>query len=188
MTLHAAKGLEFPIVFVMGMEEGVFPHQRALTDPGELEEERRLCYVGITRAEKHLHLSNAWCRSLYGATSYNPPSRFLREIPEALIEVDPASRTGSRSSMREGGWESTSWQPRGRSVLHERATRPATPKQSGAHSIGIKIGDDVRHNKWGDGIVLDMEGSGDKTEALVRFPEVGEKRLLLAWAPLEKVG
>ncbi len=189
MTLHAAKGLEFPVVFMAGFEEGVFPHQRALTEPAELEEERRLCYVGITRAERRLFLSHAWCRSLYGATAYNPPSRFLGELPEDLVEDDPASRSSaSRSSMRSGGWESTSWRPRGRDTVEARATRPAGPKTSGAHLLGISIGDDVRHAKWGDGVVLDIEGSGDKAEAVVRFPEMGEKRLLLAWAPLEKAG
>ena len=187
MTLHAAKGLEFPVVFLTGMEEGVFPHQRALTEPAELEEERRLCYVGITRAERRLFLSHAWCRSLFGMTTYNPPSRFLAELPEELVETDPASRTGGQSSMRSGGWESTSWQPAGRDTLHERAARPAGPQSSGAHLLGIAVGDDVRHNKWGEGVVLHVEGRGDKTEAVVRFPEVGEKRLLLAWAPLEKV-
>ncbi len=188
MTLHAAKGLEFPVVFLAGLEEGVFPHQRALTEPAELEEERRLCYVGITRAEKRLFVSHAWCRSLYGSTAYNPPSRFLNEIPAELITDDPASRSSAgRSSMRAGGWESTSWRPSGRETLEKRATRPAGPKGSGAHLLGIATGDDVRHSKWGDGVVLDIEGSGDKTEAVVRFPEMGEKRLLLAWAPIEKV-
>jgi DNA helicase-2/ATP-dependent DNA helicase PcrA len=187
MTLHSAKGLEFPVVFITGMEEGVFPHQRALTEPAELEEERRLAYVGITRAEQRLFLSHAWCRSLYGATAYNPPSRFLSEIPAVLVEDDPASRsTPGRSSMRSGGWESTSWRPRGRETQLERATRPAPPQQSGAHALGLAVGDDVVHAKWGEGVVLHVEGSGDKAEAVVRFPEVGEKRLLLAWAPLEK--
>ncbi|HTN99615.1 MAG TPA: DNA helicase PcrA, partial [Microthrixaceae bacterium] len=110
MTLHAAKGLEFPVVFMSGMEEGVFPHMRALTDPAELEEERRLCYVGITRARERLYLSHAWCRTLYGGTQYNPPSRFLSEIPKDLIEDSSSSRTReTRSSRRSGGWESTSW-------------------------------------------------------------------------------
>ncbi|MFV0315373.1 MAG: DNA helicase PcrA [Microthrixaceae bacterium] len=212
MTLHAAKGLEFPVVFMAGMEEGVFPHQRALTEPDELEEERRLCYVGITRAEKLLFVSHAWCRTLWGATNYNPPSRFLGEIPDDLMTDDPATRTTSgRGAMRSGGWESTSWQPRGRERAHERATRGVdgsrsssgtgplvgasagtgrrTPaSSSGAHLLGIQVGDDVTHAKWGDGVVLDLAGSGDKTEVVVRFPERGEKRLLLAWAPLQKAG
>ena len=230
MTLHAAKGLEFPVVFLIGLEEGVFPHQRALTEPAELEEERRLCYVGLTRAEKRLFLSHAWCRTLWGATNYNPPSRFLSEIPADLVTDDPATRTSSgRGAMRSGGWESTSWRPRGRDRAHDRATRgvrgsessgsdgsgsegsgswdsgsgsssglpagrpgglgsPKVPSGSGAHLLGIQVGDDVTHAKWGDGVVLDLSGSGDKTEVVVRFPDRGEKRLLLAWAPLEKAG
>ncbi len=190
MTLHAAKGLEFPVVFLIGMEEGVFPHMRALTEPRELEEERRLCYVGITRARQRLFVSHAWCRSLYGSTQYNPPSRFLDEIPSGLMEEASASRSRQpgRTSARSGGWESTSWSPSGRERAVERALRPAPPSQSGAHALGIRVGDDVRHTKWGEGVVLHLEGAGEKTEAVVRFPTVGEKRLLLSWAPLEKVG
>ncbi|MHB1138134.1 MAG: DNA helicase PcrA [Microthrixaceae bacterium] len=190
MTLHAAKGLEFPVVFIAGMEEGVFPHLRALTEPAELEEERRLCYVGITRARQRLFLSHAWCRTLFGGTQYNPPSRFMGEVPAELIEESPASRTrqsrseGSRS--RAGGWEATSWSPRGRDRAVDRATRPAPPSPSHAHELNFKVGDDVRHNVWGEGIVLMVEGAGDKAEAVVNFATVGEKRLLLSWAPLEK--
>jgi DNA helicase II / ATP-dependent DNA helicase PcrA len=188
MTLHAAKGLEFPVVFLIGMEEGVFPHMRSLTEPAELEEERRLCYVGITRARQRLFLSHAWCRSLHGSTMYNPPSRFLDEIPADLIEEAAASRVRQqRSSARSGGWESTQWSPQGRERAVDNALRPAPPSQSGAHQLGIRVGDDVRHTKWGDGIVLHLEGQGEKTEAVVRFPTVGEKRLLLSWAPIEKV-
>jgi DNA helicase-2/ATP-dependent DNA helicase PcrA len=187
MTLHAAKGLEFQVVFMVGMEEGVFPHLRSLTEPAELEEERRLCYVGITRARERLFLSHAWCRTLHGATQYNPPSRFLSEIPADLIEEAGASRTAARTSARSGGWESTAWQPRGRERAVDRATRPAPPSPTGAHQLGLRVGDDVRHRTWGEGVVLHLEGSGDKAEAVVRFPSVGEKRLLLSWAPLEKV-
>ena len=188
MTLHSAKGLEFPVVFLIGMEEGVFPHMRALTEPAELEEERRLAYVGITRARERLFLSHAWCRTLHGSTLYNPPSRFLDEVPAELVSDDPSSRAGRpRSSRRSGGWESTSWTPSGRERQVDRATRPAPPTQTGAHTLDIRVGDDVVHTKWGEGVVLHMEGSGDKTEAVVRFPEVGEKRLLLSWAPVEKL-
>lgn len=187
MTLHSAKGLEFPVVFLVGMEEGVFPHMRSLTEPADLEEERRLAYVGITRARERLFLSYAWCRSLYGSTQYNPPSRFLDEIPEELtVEAEASRSKRSRSSRREGGWESTSWAPSGRDRQMERATRPAPPTPSGAHALDIRVGDDVVHTKWGEGVVLHMEGQGDKTEAVVRFPDVGEKRLLLSWAPIEK--
>jgi DNA helicase-2/ATP-dependent DNA helicase PcrA len=190
MTLHAAKGLEFPIVFIAGMEEGVFPHLRALTEPAELEEERRLCYVGITRARQRLFLTHAWCRTLFGGTQYNPPSRFMGEIPAELIEESSASRTRQSRSEgaggRSGGWEATSWSPRGRDRAVERAMRPAPPTPSRAHELNFKVGDDVRHNVWGEGIVLMVEGAGDKAEAVVNFSTVGEKRLLLSWAPLEK--
>lgn len=188
MTLHAAKGLEFPVVFLVGLEEGVFPHMRALTEPAELEEERRLAYVGITRARERLHLSFTWCRTLHGSTQYNPPSRFLDEIPSELVVEAEASRSKrSRSSRRPGGWESTSWTPSGRDRQVERATRPTPPSMTGGHTLDIRVGDDVVHTKWGEGVVLHMEGQGEKTEAVVRFPDVGEKRLLLSWAPIEKV-
>jgi len=191
MTLHSAKGLEFPVVFIAGMEESVFPHMRALTEPAELEEERRLCYVGLTRARERLYLSHAWCRTLHGTTQYNPPSRFLDEIPSHLIEDSPASRSRASRSGRgrggdSGGWQSTSWSPPGRERAVERATRPAPPRPTGAHELQFKVGDDVRHNVWGEGVVLLVEGDGDKAEAVVRFSTVGEKRLLLSWAPLVK--
>jgi DNA helicase-2/ATP-dependent DNA helicase PcrA len=190
MTLHAAKGLEFPVVFVAGMEEGVFPHMRSLTEPAELEEERRLCYVGITRARQRLYLTHAWCRTLFGGTQYNPPSRFLEEVPAELVEDSPASRNQQRAERRSegrpGGWGATSWAPAGRERAVERATRPSSPRPTDAHQLGFKVGDDVRHNVWGEGVVLLIEGSGEKAEAVVNFPSVGEKRLLLSWAPLEK--
>lgn len=190
MTFHAAKGLEFPTVFMAGMEEGVFPHMRSLTEPAELEEERRLCYVGITRARERLYLTHAWCRTLFGGTQYNPPSRFLDEVPDQLIQESSASRSRQRSSSgsdgRPGGWGSTSWAPAGRERAVERATRPSAPTPTRAHELGFNVGDDVRHNVWGDGVVLLIEGAGEKAEAVVHFASVGEKRLLLSWAPLEK--
>ncbi len=217
MTLHAAKGLEFPIVFVIGMEDGVFPHMRALTEPDELEEERRLAYVGITRAREALHLSHAWARTMYGATQYNPPSRFLAEIPAGLVTEVEGRRRASRSGG--GGWSGRSstrraedsdepsgrvWGAGGRDrdeVSPARARREAARERRvdaaldagaggaelvGAAALGLKVGDDVRHAKWGEGVILDVEGQGDKSEALIRFPAVGEKRLLLAWAPIER--
>jgi DNA helicase II / ATP-dependent DNA helicase PcrA len=176
MTLHTAKGLEFPVVFLIGLEDGVFPHLRSLGEPDELEEERRLCYVGITRARRRLYLTNAWCRTLWGSTQYNPPSRFLAEIPEELTRMVEGARPTS-SSLR------------GRDRVVEAAIRgrSTTPVQtSGAEQLGLAVGDDVVHGKWGEGVILELIGAGDKAEALVRFPSVGEKRLLLAWAPLKK--
>ena len=196
MTLHAAKGLEFPSVFLVGMEDGVFPHLRSLGEPRELEEERRLAYVGITRARERLYLTNAWCRMLYGSTQYNPPSRFLDEIPAQLLQHAEGSRetrarqravsygSWDREGSRSGGGSTIS---RSREEIVERALRPQGPVPSGAESLGLRIGDDVAHAKWGEGVIIDIEGAGDKAEALVHFPDVGEKRLLLSWAPLKKI-
>ena len=211
MTLHSAKGLEFPCVFMIGLEDGIFPHMRTLADPDQLEEERRLAYVGITRARDRLHLSHAWARTMFGSTQYNPPSRFLDEIPTHLVE----SVQGSRRPSRTAGGSDRSWGTgrasggiwgagRARddddwtgSVIGsggrthrddavEAALRPAPPSPSGADALGLAVGDDVRHAKFGEGVILAIEGAGDKAEAVIRFPTVGEKRLLLAWAPLEK--
>jgi DNA helicase-2/ATP-dependent DNA helicase PcrA len=224
MTLHSAKGLEFPVVFIMGLEDGVFPHIRSLSEPDQLEEERRLCYVGITRAERHLYLTNAWSRTLFGSTQYNPPSRFLEEIPVELIEdrsPDRGARSAGRSSLRRlGGWGDDRWTERGRGegggaggadrgasglVLSEEQEERRRQRRERARdrvveramesgrdlsrhgSLGIRAGDDVRHARWGEGVVLDIIGSGDKAEAVVNFSDAGEKRLLLSWAPLEKL-
>src|SRR5947208_8234813 len=178
MTLHTAKGLEFPTVFIVGLEDGVFPHLRSLGEPDELEEERRLCYVGTTRARERLYLSHAWSRSLFGSTQYNPPSRFLKEIPEHL------------TSMVEGGRQARLAE-RGRAGIVESALRGrgATPaRTTGAEQLGLRVGDDVVHGKWGEGVVLEVIGEGDKAEGIVRFASVGEQRLLLEWAAPEKVG
>jgi DNA helicase-2/ATP-dependent DNA helicase PcrA len=176
MTLHSAKGLEFPVVFLIGLEDGVFPHVRSLGDPDELEEERRLCYVGLTRAEERLYLCHAWSRMMFGATDYRPPSRFLEEIPAELVQS-----TGDS-------------QPRGRGLgAHREAVVAAAVRREtgpggarGAEQLGLRVGDDVVHEKFGEGVILDIEGNGDKAEARVRFRDVGEKTLLLSWAPLTK--
>ena len=193
MTLHAAKGLEFPVVFLLGMEDGVFPHLRSLGDPTQLEEERRLAYVGITRARERLFLTNAWCRTLWGSTQYNPPSRFLDEIPESLtVQLE-----GGRRNPRGGAWGDfrTISSDRSRDVgattigsspsVHRSG--PAGPTKSGSDAIGLKVGDDVVHPSFGEGVIIDISGSGEKAEARVNFRDKGEKQLLLAWAPLEKL-
>jgi DNA helicase-2/ATP-dependent DNA helicase PcrA len=163
MTLHNAKGLEFPVVFITGCEDGVFPHMRSLGDPKELEEERRLCYVGITRAMERLYMTRAWSRNLWGGTNYNPPSRFLGELPEPLTEQVKRSR--------------------GRRRVLEATSLAKEPLAAD----GLGPGDRVRHAHWGDGVIERVEGAGDHAEAFVHFAEAGVKRLLLAWAPLEKV-
>ena len=179
MTLHTAKGLEYPVVFIVGMEDGVFPHLRSLAEPDEMEEERRLAYVGITRARERLYLSNAWCRSLWGQTQYNPPSRFLQEIPEVLVrQVDGGHRPGSRLSDASG-----------RDRIVESALRQAKRGPvhgSGAELLGLRVGETVVHAKWGEGIVIEVGGEGEKAEARVRFPSVGEKHLALSLAPLKR--
>jgi DNA helicase II / ATP-dependent DNA helicase PcrA len=219
MTLHAAKGLEYPVVFLMGMEDGVFPHLRSIGEPDQLEEERRLAYVGLTRARERLYVTHAWCRTLYGGTQYNPPSRFLDEIPASLVEEVKGSRRGSRRASNYGGSGGSSSYGRTygsgsgsgsgsrqngvssydpddddrqrrnehRDRVVEAALKPQPPTPSGADQIGLQTGDDVRHAKFGEGVILSMRGEGDKTEAVVRFPSVGEKTLLLSWAPLEKI-
>ena len=213
MTMHSAKGLEFPVVFIIGAEDGVFPHLRSIGDPDELEEERRLAYVGITRARQKLYITHAWARTIHGSTQYNPPSRFLDEIPSPLIEIVEGSRRMSRtqSGTSRSSWGGSSWGGSGSgsswsggsrrsddddwsgSVIGGRRSddslpKPAPPEPSGADQLGLRVGDDVRHGKFGDGVITAIEGAGDKAEAVVHFRGVGEKRLLLAWAPLEKLG
>ncbi len=200
MTLHSAKGLEFPVVFMIGLEDGVFPHLRSLTEPDQLEEERRLAYVGITRARQRLYLTHAWSRTLFGGTQYNPPSRFLDEIPAGLIHDVEGHRRASRGGRTYGGgWgrggggsfggggDRARHVATGRDRIVENALKPRPPARSGAEGLGLKIGDDVCHKTFGEGVIIDMSGSGDKTEARVRFRDVGEKSLLLSWAPLEKL-
>jgi DNA helicase II / ATP-dependent DNA helicase PcrA len=180
MTLHTAKGLEYPVVFMIGLEDGVFPHLRSLGDPDELEEERRLCYVGVTRAKERLYLSHAWCRSLWGQTQYNPPSRFLKEIPDDLMRI----AEGGRRAVRPGGSGSGC-----RESIIEAALRggKAPPVHGrGAEGLGLQAGDDVVHAKWGEGVVLQVSGEGERSEAVVNFPSVGEKRLALSMAPLKR--
>jgi DNA helicase-2/ATP-dependent DNA helicase PcrA len=190
MTLHTAKGLEFPVVFLTGLEDGVFPHSRSLGDPDELEEERRLCYVGITRARERLYLCHAWSRMLFGATDYYPPSRFLSEIPEELMQVLGAGAQRGRSSS--SGRRDPVQHRQAVAAAAMSSSRPAIPSgpvgARGAEVMGLRVGDDVAHEKFGEGVILQLVGDGDKTEAVVHFRDVGEKRLLLAWAPLTKVG
>ncbi|MEY4131017.1 MAG: hypothetical protein RLZZ31_1141 [Actinomycetota bacterium] len=201
MTLHSSKGLEFPCVFLIGLEDGIFPHMRSLNDPSELEEERRLAYVGITRARERLHLSHAWCRTMFGSTQYNPPSRFLAEIPEQLVTtIQGERRTAPTRSSGWGGSTPSMWGGSRRanddddwsgSVIggrrsDESTLAPPPPQKSGADRLDLKVGDDVLHDKFGDGVIIAMEGNGEKATATVNFPGVGQKQLLLAWAPLKK--
>ncbi len=180
MTLHTAKGLEYPVVFIVGMEDGVFPHLRSLGEPDEMEEERRLAYVGITRARERLYLSHAWCRNLWGQTQYNPPSRFLKEIPDSLMQAATGGRrpAASFSASRSG-----------RDAIVESAMRRGKVGPvhgTGAESLGLRAGETVVHAKWGEGVVLEVKGEGERAEAKVRFPSVGEKHLALSLAPIKR--
>jgi DNA helicase-2/ATP-dependent DNA helicase PcrA len=199
MTMHAAKGLEYPVVFIVGVEEGLFPHSRALVDANELEEERRLAYVGITRAQERLFLTHAWSRQQFGTTQYNPPSRFLDEIPEELVEHqgNVQNRPKARNTRDDdwGGRKVSSFDPddefRERQVdaamAAGRSAAQRPPQPTNSQEIGLRVGDMVEHSVFGEGIIIDITGSGDKTEAVINFREKGRKHLLLAWAPLKKL-
>ncbi|GAC1417801.1 MAG: DNA helicase PcrA [Actinomycetota bacterium] len=165
MTVHIAKGLEFPTVFIVGMEDGVFPHVRSMTDPDELEEERRLIYVGITRAKQRLYLTHAMSRSLWGGSNYNPPSRFLNEIPAELMVA-----VGRDAAHADAG--------------AKVAPRPGIEPKAGT-LLTVSVGEEVYHGRFGKGIVVAVSGRGTNAEATIQFEE-GPKRLLLAYAPLSK--
>ncbi|GAB3415016.1 ATP-dependent DNA helicase [Flindersiella endophytica] len=169
MTLHTAKGLEFPVVFLTGLEEGIFPHERSRTDDNELQEERRLAYVGITRARQRLYISRAGVRSAWGAPSHNDPSRFLTEIPAELVDW-------RRTEVDQVTWHSTSASGR-------RARRSEAQKSV----VSVKAGDRVIHDSYGLGTVVTTRGAGDDAEASIDFGSEGVKRFLLRYAPIEKL-
>ncbi|MFJ1841314.1 MULTISPECIES: DNA helicase PcrA [unclassified Streptomyces] len=182
MTLHTAKGLEFPVVFLTGMEDGVFPHMRALGQVKELEEERRLAYVGITRARERLYLTRAAMRSAWGQPSYNPPSRFLEEIPDQHLEW---KRTGPMAAPAgpTSGITSSLSSSRARSGPSGFATRRTTDKPT----VTLAVGDRVTHDQFGLGTVTAVEGVGDQAKATVDFGDERPKKLLLRYAPVEKL-
>ncbi|EMF0053647.1 DNA helicase PcrA [Enterococcus hirae] len=180
MTLHAAKGLEFPVVFLIGLEEGVFPLSRALMEESELEEERRLAYVGITRAEEALYLTNAFSRTLYGRTQYNRPSRFVEEIDQELLEVQGMRPTPKQTSP----FTSRTAKPAYKQPV---TTVVSSKTATGGESNSWKVGDKVNHKKWGIGTVVRVNGTAKDLELDVAFPSQGVKRLLAAFAPIEKV-
>lgn len=210
MTLHAAKGLEFPVVFLIGMEEGVFPLSRASEEPDELEEERRLAYVGITRAEEILFLTNANTRTLFGKTSYNRPSRFLREISDDLLQYQGLARPANSSfgvrftkeepiQFGHGMSLQQALQTRKANAQPQKHTGGAQPfskatgglpfskaSDSGNSATDWEIGDIAHHKKWGDGTVLEVTGSGKTQELKIKFPEVGLKKVLASVAPIVK--
>ncbi|CAG5968855.1 ATP-dependent DNA helicase PcrA [Streptococcus pneumoniae] len=203
MTLHAAKGLEFPVVFLIGMEENVFPLSRATEDPDELEEERRLAYVGITRAEKILYLTNANSRLLFGRTNYNRPTRFINEISSDLLEYQGLARPANTSfkasyssgsiSFGQGMSLAQALQDRKRGAAPKSIQSSGLPfgqftagAKSASSEANWSIGDIALHKKWGEGTVLEVSGSGARQELKINFPEVGLKKLLASVAPIEK--
>jgi len=160
MTLHSAKGLEFPVVFLCGMEDGLFPHQRSIREPAGLEEERRLCYVGMTRAMRQLYLTYAEQRRLHGSDSFALPSRFIAEIPREFIEEIRPQIQIARPAFR-----------------HPRQEEPAPG--------GLRLGQRVRHGKFGEGVVMGCEGHGQHARVQVNFESAGAKWLVVAYARLE---
>jgi DNA helicase-2/ATP-dependent DNA helicase PcrA len=225
MTLHMAKGLEYRVVFLTGLEEELFPHVRSLDEPAEIEEERRLCYVGITRARELLYLTHTWVRTVFGTTRDSLPSRFLKEIPEELMEDvgggvligggrgsdrfgtsrswgragrsrsewatddDAGDRWGSRRERRAGA--GGSWSPAAGSNSSGGDAGPvrrrAAPVAStGAEALGLAAGDLIVHARWGEGRIVSVRGEGEKAEATIRFPRVGDKNFLLAATPLKR--
>ncbi|CAL9526971.1 ATP-dependent DNA helicase UvrD1 [Streptomyces sp. enrichment culture] len=186
MTLHTAKGLEFPVVFLTGMEDGVFPHMRALGQTKELEEERRLAYVGITRARERLYLTRSVMRSAWGQPSYNPPSRFLEEIPATHLEW---KRTGGSAPMSSGpasGVAASLSSTRSRSSA-SGASGFATRRTSEKPVVSLAVGDRVTHDQFGLGTVVAVKGTGANAEATIDFGDEKPKRLLLRYAPVEKL-
>ena len=187
MTLHAAKGLEFPVVFLVGMEEGIFPLSRSLMEDDALEEERRLAYVGITRAQKELYLSNAYGRMLYGRPQNNPPSRFIAEIDPEVIEpvaqeeqqypFDQVGQSGRRQRQMAQGTAST---------YHAPQAKKATGAV-GAEQVSWQVGDLVEHRAWGRGTVVQVDQNGDDVELAIAFPEIGVKHLMAVFAPIKTV-
>jgi DNA helicase-2/ATP-dependent DNA helicase PcrA len=167
MTMHSAKGLEFPLVFICGMEDGLFPHQRSIADPHGLEEERRLCYVGITRAKESLYITHAEQRRLHGMDNFAQPSRFIAEIPDEHVEeVRPRVQVS-------------------RPLHSPRAPRRGQAATSAGSDMGIRLGQRVHHKKFGDGVILNCEGQGAHARVEVNFESAGTKWLVLSYANLD---
>ena len=175
ITLHMAKGLEYKVVFITGMEEGIFPHFRSLSNPTEMEEERRLCYVGITRGKEKVYLTRAYTRFQYGITRGNQESRFIGEIPRQLKdypnkENEETRKTYDRDAVRTPAF--------GRA-----AAAPSEP----AFQEGFRLGDKVFHSKFGEGVVVQAEGSGKDSMLSIAFPNSGIKKLMAMYAPIKKI-
>ncbi|MFQ5781144.1 MAG: 3'-5' exonuclease, partial [Nitrospiria bacterium] len=172
MTLHSAKGLEFPVVFLAGLEEGLFPHSRSLTDPGQMEEERRLCYVGMTRAKERLYILSATRRRLYGATHWNNPSRFIRDLPEGTITLAGTPFPAGPQDRKDF------------SKTYAPTYSDLQESEQGEYPVGTR----VRHHRFGMGRVQRCEGEGEEVRITVAFVSGGTKKLAIKHARLEKYG
>ncbi|MGX6429232.1 DNA helicase PcrA [Levilactobacillus yonginensis] len=187
MTLHAAKGLEFPVIFLMGLEEGIFPLSRALLEDDELEEERRLAYVGITRAQEKLYLTNAYSRMLYGRRQNNPQSRFITEIAPELLHLDYSETKSGLAPSRQDVPFARRTASAVATPYHGKTGRVSEPAGTGAGKLSWSVGDKASHKKWGIGTVVKVNGTGEDAELDIAFPEQGVKRLLAAFAPIKRV-
>ncbi len=189
LTLHSAKGLEFPVVFVVGMEEGLFPHSRSMDDPEQMEEERRLCYVGVTRAKERLYFLYTFRRTLYGESSVREPSRFLRDVPAHLVRQPESKQTARQESLGLGAGRYLGRTDRGTTLVSPgpisrlSRTAPSTAKPSVPH---FETGDEVLHKVFGPGIVIESKPAGNDEQVTVAFAGVGLKRLMAGLAPMEK--
>jgi DNA helicase-2/ATP-dependent DNA helicase PcrA len=190
MTLHAAKGLEFPVVFIVGMEEKLFPHSRSMEDPEQMEEERRLCYVGVTRAKERLYLIHTFRRTLYGESEVREASRFLRDVPDQLIKGREKARPAPPARQQDLGLGAGRFRGRTRSSLSRpspaQGTRPAAFERPQPASLRYQTGDEVQHSVFGRGVVIESEPSGHDEQVTVAFAGVGLKRLMASLAPMEK--
>lgn len=184
MTLHSAKGLEFPLVFLVGMEEGIFPHSRSLFEQEEMEEERRLAYVGITRAEQELHLTHSNMRQLYGRTQVNPMSRFIEELPEDVIDREKEDKPDWMNSGRQSKSDSPFERRRQAAVSPSKGR--SISAEGGGNQYDWKVGDKAEHGKWGTGTVVSLHGEGEDVELDIAFPTEGVKRLYAKFAPITK--
>jgi DNA helicase-2/ATP-dependent DNA helicase PcrA len=190
MTLHSCKGLEFPVVFIAGMENGLFPHSRSFDEPAEMEEERRLCYVGITRAEKRLFLTGAARRRIYGVEQVHPPSLFLADIPTSCVQ-DFSSGAVLETARQPWGAASRAAETPGNGRPRMRpaapAGRPAAARAASAAAGPYGVGSQVHHQHFGRGVVQKREGDGDQLKLTVVFRDHGIKKVLAKYAPMQPV-
>ncbi|MCT4566053.1 MAG: DNA helicase PcrA [Maledivibacter sp.] len=184
MTLHSAKGLEFPVVFMVGMEDGIFPGSRSMADDEELEEERRLCYVGITRAKEELYLTHASMRTLYGRTNVNPVSRFIDDIPQELVNMDDI--IGKQTNIDFGSSDLNTF-ANSHMISFKKPKEEKIQKKpvSNVDSSEVRPGTKVQHKKFGSGTIISINGTGDKAELTIAFDKQGIKKLMLGFAPIE---